>query len=101
MARLWDPTKIWPEPCGQSVQPGGAAVWRAGEHWGVVGQVDYRRVFTGKLEVDGEEGFKWHLARIPRVLWPYSRRTTGRRRRSACRDGIAMMSHIAQASTIA
>ena len=39
------------------LQPGGGAVWRVGEHWGVAGQVDYRRVLTGKLEVDGEEGF--------------------------------------------
>ncbi len=37
------------------LQPGAGAVVVAGDGWGIVGQVDYRRVFLDKDE-DGESG---------------------------------------------
>lgn len=37
------------------VQPGAGAVFVGGDGWGIVGQVDYRRVFLNKDE-DGESG---------------------------------------------
>ena len=37
------------------LQPGAGAVFLAGDGWGIVGQVDYRRVFLDEDE-DGESG---------------------------------------------
>ena len=37
------------------LQPGAGAVVVAGDGWGIVGQVDYRRVFLDK-DKDGESG---------------------------------------------
>ncbi|HKT80390.1 MAG TPA: hypothetical protein VJP86_09220 [Vicinamibacterales bacterium] len=37
------------------IQPGGGAVILAGDGWGIVGQVDYRRVFLDEAE-DGDSG---------------------------------------------
>jgi hypothetical protein len=38
-------------------QPGAGAVWKVRDNWGVVGQVDYRRVIDGKITAQGDEGF--------------------------------------------
>ena len=38
-------------------QPGGGAVYKVAENWGIVGHVDYRRALDGKLTADGDEGY--------------------------------------------
>lgn len=38
-------------------QPGAGAVYKVAENWGIVGNVDYRYVTSGKTSFDSDEGF--------------------------------------------
>lgn len=38
-------------------QPGGGVMYKVKDAWGVMGQVDYRAVFNGKLLANADEGF--------------------------------------------